>query len=54
MIIGGVAGAVLGSLMSSAIDEGILRKIFGAVLIVSALISLTKCVIMLKNRNNGK
>ena len=35
----GVFGAILGSLLSNAIDESLLRKIFGAMLAVSGVLS---------------
>ncbi len=36
----GVAGAIIGSLLSSVINEGILRKLFGIMLVISGLYSL--------------
>ena len=36
----GIFGAILGSILSNAIDESLLRKIFGAMLAVSGILSL--------------
>ena len=40
MSVSGIIGAVLGSVFSTRIDQGILRKIFGAMLIISGILSL--------------
>jgi uncharacterized membrane protein YfcA len=36
----GVAGAIVGSYLSGVIDQGLLRKLFGAMLITCGLVSL--------------
>ncbi|MBQ7383400.1 MAG: sulfite exporter TauE/SafE family protein [Clostridia bacterium] len=38
----GVAGAILGSLLSSVINEAILRKLFGIMLVISGIFSLMR------------
>ena len=50
----GIAGAVLGSLISTKIDQELLRKIFGAMLIVSGIISLKNCFCNTKKREKSK
>ncbi len=40
MSISGIIGALLGSTLSTKIDQAILRKIFGAMLIISGILSL--------------
>ena len=42
MVVFGVFGAILGSYFSALIDETILRKIFGALLVFSGIISIIK------------
>lgn len=54
MIIGGIVGALLGSSLASVIDEGVLKKIFGAMLAVSALFSLKKCAATFKREKSDK
>ena len=44
MILSGVLGALVGSYLSLQIDEEILRKIFGALLCASGMISLIKLI----------
>ena len=44
MILSGVLGALVGSYLSLQIDEGVLRKIFGALLCASGMISLIKLI----------
>ena len=44
MSISGILGAVLGSLLSANIDEIILRKIFGAMLVISGSLSLKSAI----------
>ena len=36
----GIVGAILGSMLSAKADEALLRKIFGAMLVISGIISL--------------
>lgn len=40
MIVFGITGAVLGSLLSNLLGQNILRKIFGIMLVVSGIMSL--------------
>lgn len=44
MSLSGLAGAFIGSLFSAKIDQSLLRKIFGAMLIISGNISLYKAL----------
>ena len=39
----GIVGAILGSMLSAKTDGDILRKIFGAMLVISGILSLKKC-----------
>jgi len=54
MIISGVFGALLGSYLSAHIDESILRKIFGALLCISGLISFMKLIKAKKEAQKAK
>ena len=40
MSLAGILGAILGSLLSIKIEETVLRKIFGAMLVISGILSL--------------
>ncbi len=42
LIAGGVIGVLLGTELSAYVDEGILRKIFGGMLVVSGILALKK------------
>jgi len=42
MILFGIAGAVVGSLLSNVVGQALLRKAFGVMLIVSGMLSLRK------------
>lgn len=42
MALFGVAGAILGSLLSSVINQSILRKLFGIMLVISGVLSLRR------------
>ena len=44
MVLAGILGALVGSYISTHIDERILRKIFGALLCLSGIISLIKLI----------
>lgn len=44
MVLAGIFGALVGSYLSAQIDESILRKIFGALLCISGIISFTKLI----------
>ena len=42
MVLGGLAGAFLGTLLSAHIHQALLRKIFGGMLVVSGILSLQR------------
>ncbi len=53
----GLVGTIIGSVLSTKLEIGILRKCFGIFLIITAIYqtySLYKRYIKLKNRNNSK
>ena len=53
----GLVGTIVGSILSTKLEIGILRKCFGIFLIITAIYqaySLYKRYIKLKNRNNSK
>ena len=43
MSVSGIIGAILGSVLSTIIDQVLLRKIFGAMLVISGILSLKSC-----------
>lgn len=54
MIITGALGALFGAYLSSHIDESVLRKMFGALLCISGLISFMKLIKAKKEAQKAK
>lgn len=50
----GVLGSPLGSLAAAALPQGILRKLFGGMLIISGLLALRKSLSKDKNKKSKK
>ncbi len=50
----GVLGSPLGSLAAAALPQGLLRKLFGAMLIISGLLALRKSLSKDKKKKNKK
>lgn len=42
MALFGIAGAVVGSLLSNTVDQNLLRKIFGIMLVISGMLTLRR------------
>ncbi len=54
MAAGGLLGALLGSYCSARIDQSLLRKIFGGMLVVSGILSLQKRAFHGEEHRTGK